>query len=455
MTAADAPDPSEPVVLPDDLLPGAEATEPGLLDTLRHGGWSLCATAIPLVALEQLTRDATTTLAPDIRDYFGISAGFLTAMAGLSGVALTVGGIPMAWLADRVNRKHLVVASAVLGTCALTLAGLAQDTWQLLVAYLLTGVAAAYSNPVFLSMLSDGYPVQGRGRILSLHAMATPLGQALGPALAGGVAGLVGGPQAWRWAYFALAVPYALAAIAAAVFLREPGRGRAEQHLFSGTAGPPVGILQAFREMMRVKTFVHMCVGIGVLGLALATLPLQMSILLGDEYGFDASARGVVFSLAQIPVIAAMIITGHHFDRSYRRQPERIMHLAGFAMLAFGGLVLVGVWFPSVWPLLTFYVLACMCSGIALTAVNPLIASVTPPRVRTQAFAILPVFTFLMGGFLGSVFAGFVADSFGPRMALTVVMPLSAFAAGYVFLHSARYLRPDIAAALTELTRRA
>ncbi|MFI6907008.1 hypothetical protein ACIBKY_37515 [Nonomuraea sp. NPDC050394] len=112
MTAADVPDPSEPVVLPDDLLPGAEATEPGLLDTLRHGGWSICATAIPLVALEQLTREATTTLAPDIRDYFGISAAFLTAMAGLAGVALTVGGIPMAWLADRVNRKHLVRRAA-------------------------------------------------------------------------------------------------------------------------------------------------------------------------------------------------------------------------------------------------------------------------------------------------------------------------------------------------------
>ena len=314
MTTADMPGKPGPVLLPDDLVSSA-GTEVGLRDTLRRGGWAICSLAVPLVAMEQLTREATTILAPDIRDYFGISDALLVAIAGFAGVALTFGGIPLAWLADRVRRKFLVVGSATLGAVALLGAGFAQNTWQLFVAYILTGIAAAYSNPVFLSMLSDAYPVEGRGRVLSLHAMATPLGQAMGPTLAGSLAGIAGGPQARRWAYIGLAIPYGLLAVASAVFLKEPARGQSELQLLSGVAGDavgtaPVGIFQAFRQMMRVKTFLYMC----------------------------------------------------------------------------------------------------------------------------------------------SIFAGVISGSYGPRMALTVAVPISAFIAGYVFLRGARFLRGDISTALNELT---
>ncbi|MEU6084396.1 MFS transporter [Streptomyces sp. NPDC047108] len=443
--------------LSDERLPGVGAAKMGLRDALRRGGWAICSLAVPLVAMEQLTREATTVLAPDIRDHFGISDALFVAIAGFSGVALTLGGIPLAWLADRVRRTYLVVTSAGLGACALLGAGLAQNTWQLFAAYIFTGIAAAYSSPVFLSMLTDAYPVEGRGRILSLHAIATPLGQAIGPTLAGSLAALAGaGDQAWRWAYIGLAIPYAVLAVSAAIFLKEPARGQSErQMLLGGTKGntvePPVGIIQAFRRMMRVKTFLHMCLGIGVLGLALFTLPLQMSLLLGDEYGYDAFTRGLIFSVAQIPVIAAMFIGGHQFDRSYRHNPPRTMHIAGAALLLFGAVIGLGIWAQPVWALIGVYVLGYMCFGIALVAISPLIAAVTPVRLRTQAFAILPVFTFLMGGFFGSVFAGVISDSYGARTAMAAAVPISAVAAGCLFLRGARFLEPDISAATGEL----
>ncbi|GII97096.1 MFS transporter [Sinosporangium siamense] len=429
-----------------------------LRDTLRHGGWAICALAVPLVAMEQLAREATTTLAPDIQQHFGISDATLIAIAGFTGVALTLGGLPMAWLADRVRRKYLVVGSAGLGTLSLVWAGLAQETWHLFVAYALTGIAAAYSNPVFGSLISDAYPVQGRGRIFSLHAMATPLGQLVGPALAGAAAGLAGGPEGWRWAYLGLAVPYALLAVAAAVFLKEPARGQSDQMSLFGTTregevGRPSGVFAAFRQMLKVKSFLFLCLGIGVLGLALYAVPVQVSLLLGDEYGFDAVTRGLVFSLTQVPVIAAMIIGGRQFDHDYRRNPARTMHVVGFAIVSFGVLMIAGVWMQPVWLLLGLYVLAMMCNGIALVAVNPLVASVTPYRLRAQAFAILPVFTFLMGGFFGSIFAGFISDSYGPRAALTIAVAVSAFVAGYLVLHGGRYLKQDVAAAVEELVK--
>lgn len=446
----------DPVVLPDDLVADDDRKGVRLRDTLREGGWAICLLAVPLVIMEQLSREATNTLAPDIRDYFGISDALLVAIAGFAGVALTLGGLPMAWLADRVRRKYLVVASATLGALSLIGAGLAQNTWQLFIAYTLTGVAAAYSNPVFGSLIADAYSVGGRGRIFSLHAMATPLGQVIGPALAGAISGMAGqAGESWRWSYIALAVPYALLAVAAGVFLKEPVRGHADRKEVLGATpvldAEPVGILAAFRTMMKVRTFLFMCLGIGVLGLALFTVPVQMSLLLGDEYGFDALTRGTIFTLSQLPVIAAMIIGGQQFDRMYRRRPERTVLIAGWAILAFGALIVGGIWFQPIALLLACYVLASMCVGVALVAVNPLVASVTPYRLRAQAFALLPVFTFLMGGFFGSIFAGMISGTYGPRLALTIAVAFSAFIAGYLFLHGGRYLRRDIAAAVDEL----
>ncbi|MEU4802959.1 MFS transporter [Actinosynnema sp. NPDC023587] len=431
-----------------ELAPAEPVPGVRLRDTLRHGGWAICLLAVPLVVMEQLSREATNTLAPDIRDAFGISDALLVALAGFAGVALTLGGLPMAWLADRVRRKHLVVISASVGALSLVGAGLAQNTWQLFLAYALTGLAASYSNPVFGSLISDAYPVGGRGRVFSLQAMATPLGQAIGPVLAGAIAGVAGdGDQAWRWAYLALAAPYALLAVAAGVFLDEPERGRADRLGPSGRDAAPVGTITAFRRMMKVRTFLFMCLGIGVLGLALFTVPVQMSILLGDEYGFDAFTRGLIFSLAQIPVVAAMVVGGQRFDRTFRRRPERTVHVAGAAILAFGAFIVVGVWSQPIALLLVCYVLASVCAGVALVAVSPLVASVTPFVLRAQAFALLPVFTFLMGGFFGSVFAGVISGSYGPRLALTGAVAVSAFVAGYLFLRAGRHLVHDIAEA--------
>ncbi|MEU9336432.1 MFS transporter [Streptomyces sp. NPDC048290] len=419
-------------------------TAPGPRDTLHGGGRAVCLLAVLLVAMEQLSREATSTLAPDIRTSFGISDAVFVATAGLAGVALALGGLPMAWLAVRVNRKHLVVASAAVGTLSLIAAGTARSIWQLLAAFALTGLAAAYSSPVFGSLLADTYPTHSHGRVYALYAAATPAGQAIGPALAGTLASLSGEAQAWRWAYLALAVPYALLTAAAALFLQDPGHGPDRPDSLSSPA--PVGIIQAFRLMTRVRTFLRVCLSAGVLGLALYTVPVQMSLLLDEEYGINALGRGLVFSLVQLPVIAAMLIGGRLFDRRFRSAPQGTVIAAAAAIVGYGTITATGIWLRPAPLLIACHVLASVCAGIALVAVNPLVAAVTPPTMRAHAFAILPVFTLLTGGFLGSVFAGIVSDTHGPRTAICIAVALSASLAGFLLLQARTTLHTDMTA---------
>lgn len=450
---------SEPLVLPDELLPAVGAAELSLRETLRRGGWAIVTLAVLLVVIEQLSRETTNVLAPDIRAYFGLSDTGLMALASFGGIALVLGAVPMAWLADRVPRKYVVAGSAGGAAICLVGAALAGNTFQLFLAYSGIGLAAAYSTPVFGSLISDGYPLEGRGRIFSLHAMATPLGLALGPFTAGSIATLAGGAEGWRWAYLALAVPVAVLAIAALVFLREPVRGRYEQETVTGEVLDqtdrggelPITIGTAFARMKKIKTFYFMCLGIGALGLALITVPLQLTLLLRDEYGYGAFTRGWILSLCQIPSIVAMLIAGRRFDRMYRVDPARTMRVAGFAIVAYGVLTLVALRLQQPALLLVCYALATAFTGMALVAINPLVASVAPYRLRAQAFAIVPIFTFLMGGFLGALVVGAISDAHGQRVALTIAVPVSTVAGGYLFHRGARYLRQDISRAVEEL----
>src|SRR5262245_10715497 len=216
---------SAEVILPDDLLPGVGEAQQKLRETLRIGGLATMVVVVCIVVLDQFSRDATSVLGPDIQRTFGISDTTLGGIAGFGGVAIVLGAVPMAWLADRMSRKRLVVASASCGAAALAITGLAANPFQLFCCYVLVGFCFAFVTPVFGSLMSDQYPIQGRARIFALYALATPVGSAITPVVAGVIANGAGGTEGWRWAYLAAAIPVAIVAGFAAFFLREPPRG--------------------------------------------------------------------------------------------------------------------------------------------------------------------------------------------------------------------------------------
>lgn len=409
--------------------------------------------------IEQFSRQSLSVLGPDIEDTFHITDTKLIGLAAFGGVAHVLGAVPMAWLADRVRRKPLVVGSLAVAAGAFVFTGLAANTFQLFWGLAALGFASAYANPVFGSLISDQYPIEGRSRVFAIYAIATPVGLTIGPFVAGSISNIAGGHEGWRWVYLAIAVATAALALAAGPLLREPPRGQFEQKFVLGgmidrqeaARELPITIGTAYQRMKKIKTFYYICMGIGVLGLALITVPIQLGLLLRDEYGFGAFTRGWILSIAQIPAVFAMIAAGYLYDRAYRTNPERVVRIAGMFIIAFGLLMVLGLRFHPIFLLAGFYGLASACTGAALVAIGPIVASVAPYRLRSQAFAIVPVFTFLMGGFFGSLIAGALSDAHGQRTALTIVVPISSIAGGLLFLSGSRFLKRDISLAVEEL----
>ena len=208
---------------------------------------------------------------------------------------------PLAWLADHVSRKRIVVLSLLGGGVALALTGFVVNPFQLFWALSAVGFAAAYGIPVFGSLMADAYPIHGRSRVFALFFMAQPLGQLIGPFLVGFIADEAGGREGWRWVYFILAIPTALLGLVAARFLREPARGRYEEELVlggqlqraDGERELPVTISTAYQRMKKIKTFYYICVGIGVLGFAFVAVPIQLGLLFRRTPTATARTRGV------------------------------------------------------------------------------------------------------------------------------------------------------------------
>ena len=125
--------------------------------------------------------------------------------AFLTGIPLAlfyvVFGIPIAWLADRSNRRNIVAASLIIWS--------AFTVFCVPVADLLAAALGAHwrgrgrkpgPHRHSSSIVSDCFPAARRPMALSVFALGAPIGAWLGADLAGAVAQEFG----WRAAFFAL-----------------------------------------------------------------------------------------------------------------------------------------------------------------------------------------------------------------------------------------------------------
>jgi MFS family permease len=115
-----------------------------------------------------------------IRRDFGITDTQVSLLIGLAfALFYTFLGIPIARLADRHSRRA-IIAVGVLVWCLMTAAcGVSHNYSQLFIARVGVGVGEAALGPSALSMISDYFPQESRGRAISFYTMGISLGSAL------------------------------------------------------------------------------------------------------------------------------------------------------------------------------------------------------------------------------------------------------------------------------------
>jgi ABC-type branched-subunit amino acid transport system ATPase component/predicted MFS family arabinose efflux permease len=448
---------TEDQILPDDLLPGVGASSMTMREGLRAGGGTMITVLLLLTIVEEFDRVAMLVLGPDIQDTLNISDTVLLGLISFGGVVLVLSTLPFAWLADRRSRTKVLAGASLLWAVFAAFTGSVANSFQMGITRAGTGFGSSARIPISPSLIADEYPIAVRSRMFAAESLGRPLGQVVGPFIVGLIVLIAGGESSdWRWPFWIMAIP-ALVLVVIVARIREPRRGRNEQEAVFGAElttavdDGPVRLSAAFARLKKVRTFYFLVVGIGVLGFALIAVPAAFNLLLESAYGYDAFTRGWIGSITWGAALVAIPIAGRYGDKLFRGSPPSALRLMGGAILFYGLFVSIGLRFDQPALLIGFFALGNAFQGAAFTQVGPTISAVIPYQMRAQAFAMVGVYIFLMGGFFGGLLAGALSDAFGERTALTVIVPPAALLGGLLIIYGSRYMKRDISAVVAEL----
>ena len=450
---------SSEILFPDDLLPGVKSEGISLKKGLAMGGGAATFVVLAILnSLDELQHAAIAVLAPDIRDTFGVSDGTITFIASSSGAFVVLGAIPMGWAADRMRRIPIIGWASIVFAAMVTLSGMAVNAFSFFWARFGVGIAKANTIPVHSSTIADTYPIGIRGRIGAIDKGMGRLIAVISPILVGGIAAIANGPgevDGWRWAYYLLGIPVAIAAIAA-FFLKEPQRGRWEKEDVLGESFTeddplPVSLDAAFSRLMRIRTVKSVVVGFSALGFGLFTAPVLENLWLEDEFGLESFERGAWATTAGIFTVLSLVYVGPKFDRLWRENPTRTLHMIG-ALIGFSAVFKPIQWaMPTVPLFIAFSIPTLVMLSTAFAMVGPVMQAIVPYRLRGSGTALITLYIFFIGGTGGGLISFMFADAWGPRVTTLVLTIPSAVIGGWIMYRSARHVRQDLSLNVQEL----
>ncbi len=307
--------------------------------------------------------------------------------------------------ADHLDRRKLLFATqAAMGTLALglgllTVTGIV-ELWHVYVFAFLLGCVTAFDAPARQTFVSDLVPESELSNAVALNSTSFNAARMVGPAVAGVVIASVG----TGWAFLANAGSFA--AVLVSLLMLRTG----ELHSNHRAVRAPGSFADGFRYVWRrpdLKAILLMMFLIGTFGL---NFPIYISTMSVKVFQEGASRYGLLTSLMAIGSVAGALLAAR------RARPRIGLLLVG--ALVFGGALLLAAWLPSY----GLFGLALVVVGLAAqtfnTTANGATQLSTDPVMRGRVMAIF--LAIAMGGTpIGAPIVGFIADTFGPRWALT------------------------------------
>jgi predicted MFS family arabinose efflux permease len=397
-------------------------------------------------AFNFVDRQILVILQESIKNDMGLSDSQLGLLSGFSfAVVYVIAGLPIAYWADRSNRRNIIAAALTVWSGMTALSGLAQNYSQLLLARIGVGIGEAGGSPPAHSMISDYYPPEKRGTALAIYSTGVHIGVVLGFI----VGGFISQAYGWRVAFMAVGIPGVLFALVFFLTVKEPRRGRWE-------SGVEAAYKPTMRETLRLlssfRSFWYLAAATGLTAFAGYGNGNFAPSYLIRNHGFSVGEVGVVLAIfGGGGGLLGTFLGGFLADRLGVGDKRWYLWVPAIA-----GCFAVPLGFPYLLLDNTTVVIASMfLVSIALnTYLGPCLAishSLVPPAMRALTSAILFLVLNMIGLGLGPLTVGLLSDFYAGyfgneslRYAMLTVAVLSAPAIVLFFL-AARHLPGDLA----------
>lgn len=410
--------------------------------------WSLFVLTL-IATVQFFDRALMVVVMEPLKREFALSDSQLGVLAGLSyAAAFALAGIPLGWLADRVNRRRLLAGLLALWSVLVAGAAAAGGFWSLLLVRMGVGAMDAGGQPCSVSMIADLYRREQRAGAVAVFFAGVPLGMLLG--FLGG--GLIAGTYGWRAGFAVAAVPGALLVLALWLTVPEPRRGAADEATTPGAA-PPLRTALAF---MRTQQSLVLIIAASVLVTATSSAMMSwIGSLLVRTHGLSLPQVGLMMALCMggagaVGTLAAGSLADRLGRHDMRWQP-RLMALAAALIAVLGSAVCL---LPTVAGVALALALFAMCVAGLNGPTYALTQSLVGVRMRGVSMSVLIVLLNLIGVGVGPTLAGVLSDAFasrfGPdsvRWAMVCVLALNLPAVA-LFARAAGPIRADLDRAL-------
>lgn len=234
--------------------PGAVASdfERGRWGAIAHYRYYVIAAIWLVMLLRFVDLQIIAVLLESIRAEFHVSDTMLGLLGGTAfGLFYGVLGIPVAWLADRYNRRNLIAACLCIWSATTAACGFAGSFGTLLLARVGVGVGEAGGVPPSYSLVSDYFPPAKRSTIIAILNSAVPCGVFAGFIIGGYVNAQLG----WRAALITVGAFGVLVALLVRLTVREPVRGASDA---SRSSAPPPPVRETLQYLWKLRSYRHL-----------------------------------------------------------------------------------------------------------------------------------------------------------------------------------------------------
>ncbi|MCU1427683.1 MAG: ABC-type branched-chain amino acid transport system, ATPase component, partial [Actinomycetia bacterium] len=278
--------------------------------------------------------------------------------------------------------------------------------------------------------------------VYGFHRMSLAVGSFLGPLLAGLLAHYFN----WRVPFIVFAAP-TLVFVVLALRLHEPKRGAWERQAMGATDAViatdevPPSFAESTRILWQIRTLRRIWFSLPFLAATFLGLSALTSLFYEHVYHLDTQARGFLTAATEPAQLIGILVGIPIATRTIVKDPALALRLLTIVGILVAGAVALFALSPSLWIAVAMHALFTGLAALLAPGIFAVLSLTIPPKVRSLGYSMASLF--ILPGVLALQLVGWIADTWGIRQGILVMVPIVLIGA-WTLSSASMYVKSDI-----------